>query len=577
METIPLEEIPLFAGLSDAAKAEVRSTCALREYRAGDVILEIGEIGQFLYAIAVGVVSVRAASGHHELAIVLGPGEIFGEMSLLSGAPVSAAVIAERESRIYLVTARIFDGLFADEPAFRKGIADLLAERLRLRTSNTDSVPTCALIGLTSSASALPRVLVRGVDHYAHVVEAGCFAVGARGTEELGREIDSWRASAHVGDVCVAALPAESIGEIAAHTRRGDAVLLVDDGTSRPDLALSGEWGMTDVATVRIGTAARRPGRADEVWSYRLDEAEIAAAENASEWSGRATPVLDSIARWIARRTIGIALGAGAARGFAHIGVLAVLDAAGVPIDCLSGSSIGGIVALMYAMSGSAEGAYELARLAIGSKELIRDVSILPRSALFRGHKVRRSAERFAAGRHLPDLTRPALAVAADLITGQRIVLDRGLVASAFLATSAIPGVLPPIKTAEHWLVDGALVSRIPVDLLGRWRCGLKIAVNVNTEVSAEGAHVHAELRRAMSSPLGLARVIARSFDLLAVSHGAADTQAADIVVRPHTHSLSASDFGAINSFISAGRAAAERELPDIVDAVKKLVRARTP
>src|SRR5207253_9945457 len=96
------------------------------------------EIGQFLYAIAVGVVSVRAASGHHELAIVLGPGEIFGEMSLLSGAPVSAAVIAERESRIYLVTARIFDGLFADEPAFRKGIADLLAERLRLRTSNTD-------------------------------------------------------------------------------------------------------------------------------------------------------------------------------------------------------------------------------------------------------------------------------------------------------------------------------------------------------------------------------------------------------------------------------------------------------
>jgi NTE family protein len=570
---MPLTEIPLFAGLSDAAKAELRSTCTLREYRASEVILKPGELGAFLFAIAMGAVSVRPASGQREFAIVLGPGEVFGEMSLLSGAPVSAAVVAERESRVYLVTARIFDRLFADEPAFRKGIADLLAERLRLRTSHKDSAPTCVLIGLPSLASAMPSALVRAVDHYAPVVEMSRFAVGARGAEALAAEIDSWRASAHVGEVCVAALPARSIGELQAHMRPSDAVLLIDDDTSLPELA-SGDRAISDVATVRIGTAAYRPARANDVWSYRLEDAEITTAEKASEWSGHATPVLDAIARWITRRTIGIALGAGAARGFAHIGVLGVLDAAGVPIDCLSGSSIGGIVALLYAMSGSSEGAYQLARSTIGSNELIRDVSFIPRSALLRGDKVRRSAERISSGKHLPDLTRPALTVAADLITGERVVLDRGPVASALLATAAIPGIFPPVKAGEHWLVDGALVSRVPVDLLDRRRCGLKIAVNV-TEVKVEGTELHAALRRAMSGRFGLARVIARSWELLGLAHGVAEAQAADIVVTPRTHSLSGHDFGAISSFVAAGRTAAEQELPYILEAVKKVVRPR--
>jgi len=566
-----LADIPLFAGLSDAAKAEAQSTCALREYAAGDVILKPGEIGEFLYAIAMGAVSVIPAAG--QLAFVLGPGEVFGEMSLLSRAPVSAEVIAARESRIYVITARTFEKLFADEPAFRKGITDLLARRLRLRTSNKESTPTCVLVGLASVPSALPKVLVRAVNYYAHVAETRLVALG-EGIEALGSEIDTWRASANAGEICIAALPAGRLDELPTHTRPGDAVLLVEDGTRLSDVDLPGDWKI-DIATVRVGDATRRPASANEVWSYRLEDAEIAAATVAMEWSPRTAPVLDSIARWIARRTIGIALSAGSARGFAHIGVLGVLDAAGVSVDCLSGSSMGGIVALLYAMSGSADGAYGLARSTLGSNEMIRDVSIFPRSALLRGRKVRRSAERVSTGKYFPDLTRPALVVTADLVTGQRIVLDRGRVASALVATAAIPGVLPPVKTADYWLVDGALVSRVPVDLLARWRCGLKIAVNVVSDAKVEGTDLHAELRRAMNGLFGLGRVITRSWELLGASQGAAEAQAADIVVRPHTHLLSGHDFGAIESFISEGRTAAERELPDILDAVRTLVRPR--
>jgi NTE family protein len=574
LPTTAISEFPLFAGLSEAGKAELQSTSTLREYRAGDTILTLGELNAFLYAIDTGAVSVQPASAQREVAIVLGPGEVFGEMSLLSGVPVSAAVIAVRDCGIFEVSGRTFDKLFAEEPAFRRGIADLLAERLRIRTANKQRVPTCAFIALPPSGGAVPKALGRGVDHYAQVVELGCFETESGQTQVLGRQIDSWRASAHVGEICVVSVLAHSLGGLRDYTRSGDAVLLIDDGTGLPGFSLSAGWGLTDVATVRVG-AARHARQADQTWSYRLENAEIAAALSGPEWNSRATPVLDSIARWIARRSVGVAFGSGAARGFAHVGVLGVLEAAGVPIDCLSGSSMGGIVALYYAMSGSAEGAGALVRSTLGSKKLIWDMSILPRLALFRGRKGRRSAERIAGGKYFSDLTRPAIAVAADLIKGERVVLDRGLVTTAVVATATIPGLFPPVRCGEQWLVDGAVISRVPVDLLDRWRCGLKIAVNVELSANAEDAQVRATLQRALNGPFALRSIIARSWELLGVSHGAAETQAADIVINAGTQQHSGYDFEAIDSFISAGRAAAERKLPEILDAVKSLIRPR--
>jgi predicted acylesterase/phospholipase RssA len=124
-------------------------------------------------------------------------------------------------------------------------------------------------------------------------------------------------------------------------------------------------------------------------------------------------------------------------------------------------------------------------------------------------------------------------------------------------------------------LVDGAVISRVPVDLLDRWRCGLKIAVNVELSANAEDAQVRATLQRALNGPFALRSVIARSWELLGVSHGAAETQAADIVINAGTQQHSGYDFDAIDSFISAGRAAAKRKLPEVVDAVKSLLRPR--
>jgi NTE family protein len=572
---LPLLSIPLFSGLSAIGKSALQEAVELRTYKAGDVILEAGQTGQWLYAIGAGAAIVRTSASRDAAAITLGPGEVFGEMSLLGQSRVSAAVIAARDSQLYVVNRQIFEKLFAEEPAFRQGVADVLATRLQLRTSKVGDGPSCAFITFPPSARALPGLIIRGVDHYVRVADVSRVVSDVSDVEALITDIALWRASSHGDEMCVVGIPSVLSEQVRALARRGDVILVIDDGSPEEVVALPGDTEATDFVMLRVGRAASRPARVDDTWSYRLDEAELRALGTTPQWNRSVTPVLDSIARWITHRTIGLALGSGAARGFAHLGVISVLEAAGIPIDCVCGSSIGGIVALLYAMSGSADGAYNVTRSALGANKYIRDISIVPRHALFRGRKVRQVAERFSSGRCFADLSRPALAVAADLITGQQVVLDRGLLAPALVATAAIPGVLPPVKSAEQWLVDGALVNRIPVDLLTRWRCGLKIAISVDTDANDEDTEVRTKLRRTLNGIFPLTGIVARSWELLGMSRGAVEAGIADIVINPRLSSHSAYDFDAFETFVTAGRRAAEPGLSHILEEVDALLRPR--
>ena len=204
-----LTGIALFTGLSDSARAELEYTSELRTYGKGEVVLRRGEPGRYFFAITKGAVSVHPDSDQHYFSIILGLGEVFGEMALLSKSPVSATVTAWRDSEIYAITNRTFDKLFANEPSFRDGIANLLAERLRRRTSAKERAPTCALIGLPADSSRLASVLVRGVDYYARVIDVhGGPSAAKRDVEAVGGDIESWRSSALEGEVCMAAVPA---------------------------------------------------------------------------------------------------------------------------------------------------------------------------------------------------------------------------------------------------------------------------------------------------------------------------------------------------------------------------------
>lgn len=184
------------------------------------------------------------------------------------------------------------------------------------------------------------------------------------------------------------------------------------------------------------------------------------------------------------RPVVGLALSGGGARGLAHIGVLKVLEREGIPIDCLAGSSMGGIIAAAYSAGVTvAELEKEALRMA-KLRELMKLVDPLPpRRGLLAGKRLRAYLSRFVD----PSLTfrnlhLPLALTAVDLLSGEEIRLDEGLVIEALLATCAFPGVLPPVASNGHWLVDGGLLNNLPVDVVRNLGAEIVIASNVTPD-----------------------------------------------------------------------------------------------
>jgi NTE family protein len=168
----------------------------------------------------------------------------------------------------------------------------------------------------------------------------------------------------------------------------------------------------------------------------------------------------------------------------------------------------------------------------------------------------------------------PAAVVASDLASGKRAVLDCGRVVPAVLGTSAIPGFFPPVLDGPRLMVDGAIVSRVPVDVLARRRCGLRIAVNVVAVQSDDrelGKSRRDVLRARSQRFLGFKHVMGASWELLG-SHGSTlEALRADIVIAPETHRCAGSfDFDRYEALIECGRVAALAR----IDAIRDMVRA---
>ncbi|MBU4509868.1 patatin-like phospholipase family protein, partial [bacterium] len=181
---------------------------------------------------------------------------------------------------------------------------------------------------------------------------------------------------------------------------------------------------------------------------------------------------------------IGLALGGGSARGFAHIGVIQVLQAYGIPIDIIAGTSIGSLVGSLYAAGDSIEN-MEKAVLLLNKRKMLSLMDFtIPRSGLIRGNKIENMLIDWGLeDKTFDELNIPFAAVATDIESGERVILHQGKVADAVRASISIPGIFIPVKYDDRYLVDGGVVDPVPVDLAKKMGADIVIAVSLAIKI----------------------------------------------------------------------------------------------
>ena len=245
---------------------------------------------------------------------------------------------------------------------------------------------------------------------------------------------------------------------------------------------------------------------------------------------------------------LGLALGGGAARGFAHVGVIQVLEEAGLRPGYVVGTSAGSLVAALYA---SGKTPAELVRVAETMQEAdITDwmLPILNRGAL-RGEALARFVNAQVGGRTLEQMKIPLGIVATDLGNGEVITFRRGNTGAAVRASSAVPGVFQPVKVADREYVDGGLVAPVPVRQTRDMGANFVIAVDISSD--PEG------------NPSGdTFQILMQTFAIMGKSINQLALKEADWVIRPALTGVRSADFGSRLRSIEAGRAAMKEALP---------------
>lgn len=302
------------------------------------------------------------------------------------------------------------------------------------------------------------------------------------------------------------------------------------------------------------------------------------------------------------RPLIGLALGSGAARGWAHIGVIQALEELGIRPDVVCGTSIGAVV-------GGAYVADKLDTIEAWARSLTRigifrymDLG-LNSGGLLGGRKLRRLLDENFQDTTVEDLPRPFAAVTTELSTGHEIWIRRGPLSEALTASYALPGLFPPVRVANRWLIDGALVNPVPVSVCRAYGARLVIAVNLNADVFGKGnvsgetadltdlSQLMSKARAAHRKSLDEETVLLRKIfghsssdpsilnvmigslnilqDRLSRSRLAGDPP--DVTVAPRLGHVGLLEFEKAAEAIEEGRAAVKRVRPYIADALKGL------
>lgn len=480
-----LFEHPMIGNLGAAALATLSAVMEWRELEAGATLFEQAAVSDGLYLLLYGrlVATRREMDGRvHDIGTV-SPGEPAGEIGLFTGEPRSARVWALRNSEVLYLSKQGFEHLAHQHPE-----AMLSLVRLSLRASygyrrNPRFAQCMALLPLTQGidVETVARGLARALGDAGGLLliraetaadkSPGWFRMRESSLRHLifvGNEDPAWR------ERCV---------------QQSDCVLLLAeaerDPRTEPRLPLYAQHVLVPHHLLLLHKAPLSAGRS-RAWRQVVPEATLHHHVRNDDDMAR-------LARRLTGSAIGVVLSGGGARGFAHLGVIRALREAGTPIDFLCGVSIGAIVGAGIAADWPEEHVIATFRKHFVDSNPLADWT-LPIVSLRSGASVSRRIREVFGDIEIEDLPIPFFCVSSNLTAGELEVHDRGPLWRGLRASSAIPGVLPPVLWSGQVLVDGGVIDNLPIGEMRKRLNGEIIGIDVGGNYRLEATIDETEL-----------------------------------------------------------------------------------
>lgn len=461
----------VLSALPPEARARLERSMHRLDVLAGHPLIEQGDPPGPAYLVQTGRLEV-AVDG--QVVRELGPGDVVGELSLLTGEQRSAGVAALRDSTVLGLPRTAFEDLVTTDHVAARALLGQMAARLRTAAAPGPRPPQRITV---VSVVALSR----GVDVDAVAAEVTLGLARHRSVVAPGR-VDTAglrRAERDNERVVLVARPDHPAEWREFCIRQSDVVVLVARADAADPLPPTVARPARQPELVLVGAPPAHPERArwvadTDAWDLTLVDGDLAVG-------------LRPLVARLAGRSVGVVLGGGGARGMAHIGVLRELEESGIPVDRVAGTSIGAVLAATYATGMDGEQLEQ-----VGFDEFVRRHPFgdlrLPTHALIAGRRIEAGLRRtYGTDTVVEGLARQLWVVSVDLAARTRQVHRRGNLVEAVTASSRLPVFMPPLPQDDgRLLVDGGVLDNLPTDLLVQRDEGPVLAVNIGAGVSRQ-------------------------------------------------------------------------------------------
>jgi NTE family protein len=268
------------------------------------------------------------------------------------------------------------------------------------------------------------------------------------------------------------------------------------------------------------------------------------------------------------RKKVGIALGGGAARGFAHIGVLEILDKENITVDMIAGTSAGAVVGALYAQGINAAQIKKMVLEMDGFKRFqLVDIS-LPKTGFLAGKKITELLKSVIGDVEFSDLDIPFACTATDIMTGEEIIINKGSVLDAVRASISVPIIFAAVKYKERYLVDGGLMDQVPVDAIKDMGPDITIGVNVTPRINNSRKRLYIDevtpYKQQIEKEPNMYTIMMNYMSIVNSKAADASLRRADIVIEPRLSGISFTDFRKAEQCILEGEFAGIDALLDI-------------